>query len=68
LNEYYRGHCIRLVRARLWDAIIIDTATGTTLPTKACALLQEGRAVAISRARELIDLYLAAIGSRSRAA
>jgi hypothetical protein len=68
LIEHYRGHRIQLVRARLWDAIIVDTATGATLPTKACALLQEGRAVAVSRARELIDLYLGASAGRSRAA
>lgn len=58
LTDNYRGHSIRITRARFWDAIIIEDETGIVLPTKATAQLNEGRAVLVVRARELIDLYM----------
>lgn len=65
LTETYRGHSIRVSRARFWDAVITHAETGVTLPTKATAGLEEGASVAIARACELIDLYLDAT-SRQR--
>jgi hypothetical protein len=58
LTENYRGHSIRVTRARFWDAVIIEAETGIVLPTKATAQLHEGRSVAVARACELIDLYM----------
>jgi len=58
LTETYRGHCITITRTRFWDAVIVEAETGTVLPTKATALLHEGRLVAIARACQLIDLYV----------
>jgi len=58
LTENYRGHSIRVTRTRFWDAVIIESETGTVLPTKATAMLHEGRSVAVARACELIDLYI----------
>ncbi len=63
MTEDYRGHRIHLTRTRLWDAVIIDAETGITLPTKATALLREGRSVAMARACRLIDIYLDATAS-----
>ena len=58
MTENYRGHSIQVTRARFWDAVITEAETGIVLPTKATALLHEGRLIAIARACELIDLYL----------
>lgn len=58
LTENYRGHRIRITRTRLWDAVIVEAETGVVLPTKATAQLDEGRAVLVTRARELIDIYM----------
>lgn len=60
MNREYRGHSIHLTCHRLWDAVIVDAETGVMLPTKATALLREGRWVAIARAYKLIDLYVEA--------
>jgi hypothetical protein len=58
LTENYRGHSIQVTRTRFWDAVIIEAATGIVLPTKATATLHEGRSVVLTRACELIDLYV----------
>lgn len=58
LTETYRGHSITITRTRFWDAVIVEAETGIVLPTKATAMLDEGRQVAIARACELIDLYV----------
>jgi len=58
LTENYRGHSIRVTRTEFWDAVIIESETGPVLPTKATAMLHEGRSVAVARACELIDLYV----------
>lgn len=58
MTETYRGHCITITRTRFWDAVIVEAETGAVLPTKATAMLDEGRLVAIARACELIDLYV----------
>lgn len=58
MTENYRGHSIQVTRTRFWDAVIVEAETGLILPTKATALLREGRSVAIARACELIDLYV----------
>ena len=58
MTENYRGHSIQITRARLWDAVIVEAETGIVLPTKATAMLHEGRSVAMARACELIDLYV----------
>ena len=58
MTETYRGHRITITRTRVWDAIIVEVETGMVLPTKATAMLHEGRLVAIARAHDLIDLYV----------
>ena len=58
MTEHYRGHRIDLARTRFWEAVIVEAETGITLPTKATALLKEGRSVALRRACHLVDLYL----------
>jgi len=69
LDDSYRGYTIRVTRASQWHAILIESGTGAVLPTKATALLREGRGVAMDRARDLVDLYAAASEAlRDRAA
>lgn len=69
LDDSYRGYTIRVTRAAQWHAILLEPGTGAILPTKATALLREGRSVAMERARKLIDLYAAAFEQlRDRAA
>jgi hypothetical protein len=58
LSENYRGHTIWVTCSRLWDAVIVEGETGIVLPTKATAELHEGPLVLMTRARELIDLYV----------
>jgi hypothetical protein len=57
LDETYRAYTIRVTRTARWDAILVEPVTGAVLPTKATASLHEGRGVALTRARALIDLY-----------
>ncbi len=57
MNEHYRGCMIQLTQTALWHAVIVDAHSGAIYPTKATALLREGRGVAVTRARELIDIY-----------
>jgi hypothetical protein len=57
LDETYRGYTIRLQRMAIWNAVLVDSSTGAVLPTKATALLREGRGVALERAISLVDLY-----------
>lgn len=64
MTETYRGHCIRVTRARFWDAVITHAESGVILPTKATAALEEGASVAIARACQLIDLYLDAVSAQ----
>ena len=64
VDETYRGYTIRVTRNVRWDAILVDMATGTVLPTKATALMREGRTIAIDRARALIDIYAKAAETR----
>jgi hypothetical protein len=61
LNETYRGFAIRVERAALWHAKIVEASTGTVLPTMATALADEGAAIAILRARRLVDIYADAL-------
>ncbi len=69
LDDSYRGYTIRVTRAAHWHAVLIEPGTGAVLPTKATALLREGRGVAMDRARNLIDLYATASeAQRDRAA
>ena len=69
LDDSYRGYTIRVTRAAQWHAILLEPGTGAILPTKATALLREGRSVAMERARRLVDLYAAAFEQlRDRAA
>lgn len=62
LDDSYRGYTIRVTRAAQWHAILMEPGTGAVLPTKATALLREGRGVAVERARTLVDIYAAAFG------
>ena len=62
MNEVYRGHEIVVLTQPL-SAIIIERATGTPLPTKVTAAEDEGISGCLSRARNLIDLYLARAGT-----
>ena len=64
LDDSYRGYTISITRSVRWDAVLIETATGLVLPTKATALLGEGRSIAILRARALVDLYANAAATR----
>lgn len=69
LDDSYRGYIIRVTRAAQWHAILLEPGTGAVLPTKATALLREGRGVAMERARKLVDLYATAFDElRDRAA
>lgn len=69
LDDSYRGYAIRITRTTRWDAVLVEVATGQVMPTKATALLREGRDVAIVRARALVDVYANAEARRvSRAA
>lgn len=69
LDDSYRGYIIRVTRAAQWHAILLEPSTGAVLPTKATALLREGRGMAMERARKLVDLYAAAFAElRDRAA
>lgn len=69
LDDSYRGYTIRVTRAAQWHAILIEPGTGAVLPTKATALLREGRGVAMERACKLVDLYTKAFEElRDRAA
>ena len=69
MNETYRGYMIRVTRTVRWDAVLVEVATDTMLPTKATALMREGRSVAVDRARALIDIYVkAGDAQRERAA
>ena len=69
LDDSYRGYIIRVTRAAQWHAILLEPGTGAVLPTKATALLREGRGMALERARKLVDLYAAGFAElRDRAA
>ena len=57
LDETYRGYTIRMTRSLSWHAVLVEPGTDIVLPTMATALLREGPAVALSRARKLIDIY-----------
>lgn len=60
LDDSYRGYTIRVTRAAQWHAILLEPGTGAVLPTKATALLREGRGIAMDRARDLVDIYATA--------
>jgi hypothetical protein len=64
LDETYRGYTIRLTRSQSWHAVLVEPGTGIVLPTMATALLHEGPAVALARARKLIDIYADAEAAR----
>ena len=69
MQEVYRGHVIRLSRTSVWSAVLTEVATGAMLPTKATALEIEGYAVALIRARKLVDMYATAdVAAQSDAA
>ncbi len=69
LDDSYRGYTIRVTRAAQWHAILLEPGTGAVLPTKATALLREGRGIAMDRACKLVDIYVTASEfSRERAA
>lgn len=69
LDDSYRGYTIRITRSVRWDAVLVEAATGEVMPTKATALLSEGRSIAVIRARSFIDIYANAEMARvSRAA
>lgn len=60
LDDSYRGYTIRVTRGAQWHAILLEPGTGAVLPTKATALLREGRGIAVERARKLVDVYATA--------
>ena len=69
MDDSYRGYTIRVTRAAQWHAILLEPGTGLVLPTKATALLREGRGMALERAKKLVDLYATAFEElRDRAA
>jgi len=65
VDEQYRGHAIRISRSSMWHAVLVELDSGTTLPTKATALMREGRTVALERAHELVDLYIDGVAARA---
>jgi hypothetical protein len=58
VQEHYRGHEIRFVDSGSWSAMLVETASGTLLPTKATASISEGISICSARARLLVDRYL----------
>ena len=60
MQEVYRGHAIDLSCSTLWSAVLTEVASGIVLPTKATALLREGKTAALRRGRRLVDLYIEA--------
>lgn len=54
----YRGHQIRITRAGVWSAELVELSTGAVLPTKATAGAQEELTVCVERAACLVDLYV----------
>ena len=64
--EVYRGHEIVLLDGTPKSAIIIERRSGVELPTKVTALPGEGEMACRWRARQLVDLYLAALERRER--
>lgn len=65
VDEQYRGHVIRITRSGMWHAVLVELDSGTILPTKATALMREGRTVALERAQELVDLYIDGVNRRA---
>jgi hypothetical protein len=65
VDEHYRGHAIRITRSGMWHAVLVELDSGTILPTKATALMREGRTVALTRAQELVDVYVDGIAARA---
>lgn len=57
LDENYRGYTIRVTRKASWHAVLTEPGTRAVLPTMATALAAEGPAMAVTRARKLIDIY-----------
>ena len=57
LDEIYRGYTIRVTRSGSWHAVLIEPGTRAVLPTMATALAAEGPAMAVTRARKLVDIY-----------
>jgi hypothetical protein len=68
LDEIYRGYTIRMTRSLSWHAVLVEPGTGIVLPTMATALLDEGPATALTRARKLIDIYADAEAAREERA
>jgi len=46
-----------MMRSLSWHAVLVEPGTDIVLPTMATALLHEGPAIALTRARKLIDIY-----------
>lgn len=44
--------------------MLFELESGTMLPTKATALMREGRTIVLERAQELVDLYVDGVGER----
>ena len=65
VDEQYRGHAIRISRSSMWHAVLVELDSGTILPTKATALMREGRTVALERAQELVDIYIDGVAARA---
>lgn len=62
MQQRYRGHLIRMTHGPVWQAELIELATGALLPTSVMASTSEGVEVCVRRARALVDLYLDAQG------
>jgi hypothetical protein len=60
LQMEYRGHGISFRRDGGWTAELTELETGTLLPTKATAAVEEGITILSERARQLIDIYVEA--------
>lgn len=66
VEQFYRGHMIRLFGGSWWRAQLVELRSGVMLPTTVTATPEEGSAICVARARALIDLYMADEGHGDR--
>lgn len=58
MDELYRNYRIAVRQAETWSARITHVR-GPVVPTHATATLEEGSAVCLARARQIVDRYIA---------
>ena len=65
--RFYRGHIIIVLVDERLSAEITDQATGVPFPIKVSASREEGEAIVVMRARELIDVAVEQLNTRGPA-